>query len=83
MSARGLAILATVLAAGCGRCGGASRSAEPGSRTVALVQGEPVTSEAVRRELAQAIGGTATMEGDPAVARRRVLEDLVDRALLL
>jgi peptidyl-prolyl cis-trans isomerase C len=84
LSARGLAILAAVLAAGCGRCGGASSgSAEPGSRTVALVQGEPITSEAVRRELAQAIGGTATMEGDPAVARRRVLEDLVDRALLL
>jgi peptidyl-prolyl cis-trans isomerase C len=84
LSARGLAILATVLAAGCGRCGGASsRSAEPGSRTVALVQGEPITTEAVHRELAQAIGGTATMEGDPAVARRRVLEDLVDHALLL
>ena len=84
MSVRRLAILVTVLAAGCGRCGGASSgSADPGSRTIALVHGEPITGEAVRRELAQSIGGDATMEGDPAVARRRVLEDLIERALLL
>ncbi|HSM93458.1 MAG TPA: peptidyl-prolyl cis-trans isomerase [Anaeromyxobacteraceae bacterium] len=84
MRARALAVLATVLAAACGRCGGAaSRSADPGARTVALVNGQPITAEAIRRELDQSIGGSATMEGDPAVARRRVLEDLVDRALLL
>ena len=84
MSPRGLALLATVLAAGCGRCGGASSGpADPSSVTVALVHGEPITGEAVRRELAQSFAGNATIEGDPAIARRRVLDDLIDRALLL
>jgi len=77
-------MVAVVLAAGCGRCGGAaSRTADPATRTVALVHGEPITAEAVRRELAQSFEGSATMVGDPAIARRRVLDDLVDRALLL
>jgi len=79
-----LIIAAAALAAACGRCGGgASRHADPSSRTVALVQGEPITGEAVRRELAQSFEGDATLEGSPEVARRRILEDLIDRALLL
>jgi peptidyl-prolyl cis-trans isomerase C len=50
---------------------------------VALVQGEPITGEAVRRELAQSFEGNATLEGSPDVARKRILDGLVDRALLL
>lgn len=82
---RGLAIVAVVLAAGCGRCGGgaSSRRGELSGRAVALVNGEPVTAEALHRELAQSFGGEATIEGDPAIARRRVLDNLIDRALLL
>lgn len=77
-------LLVALTIAGCGRCGGASsRSADPATRTVALVQGVPISAEAVRRELSQSIGGNATIEGDPGVARRRVLDDLIDRALLL
>jgi peptidyl-prolyl cis-trans isomerase C len=80
----GLVISAAVLAAACGRCGGgSSRSADPGGRIVALVHGEPITGEAVRRELSQSFEGNATMEGSPDLARRRILDDLVDRALLL
>jgi peptidyl-prolyl cis-trans isomerase C len=81
---RGAVILAAVLAAACGRCGGArSSDAGPAAGTVALVRGEPITGEAVRRELSQSFEGDATIEGNPAVARRRVLDDLVDRTLLL
>lgn len=81
---RGLLIAAVALAAACGRCGGgASKTSDAGTRTVALVQGEPITGEAVRRELAQSFEGSATIEGDPSVARRRILDGLVDRALLL
>lgn len=81
---RALVIVAAVLAAACGRCGGASsRATNPAARTVALVQGEPITGEAVRRELAQSFEGNATIEGNPDVARQRILDDLIDRALLL
>jgi peptidyl-prolyl cis-trans isomerase C len=81
---RGAIILAAVLAAACGKCGGAPTSgANPGAATVALVHGEPITGEAVRRELSQSFGGNAALEGDPALARRRVLDDLIDRVLLL
>lgn len=81
---RGLVITAALLAAACGRCGGgSSRSTDPSTRIVALVHGEPITGEAVRRELAQSFEGSATLEGNPEVARRRILDGLVDRALLL
>lgn len=80
---QGLLLGAVVLAAACGRCGGGARTADPAARTVALVQGEPITGEAVRRELAQSFEGNATLEGSPEVVRRRILDDLVDRALLL
>jgi peptidyl-prolyl cis-trans isomerase C len=81
---RAAAILVAVLAAACGRCGGAPASpADAGARTVALVNGEPITGDAVRRELSQSFAGDAKIEGDLSVARRRVLDDLVDRALLL
>jgi parvulin-like peptidyl-prolyl isomerase len=81
---RALLLLAAAgLAAGCGR--GGDRSAASGSapRPVALVNGEPITAEALRRELdhARAQGGEG---GSPdGVLRRRLLDDAVDRALLL
>jgi len=82
---RGAAVIfAAVLAAACGRCGGARTSnAAPADRTVALANGEPVTAQALHRELSQSFAGSATLEGSPDVARRRVLDDLIDRALLL
>jgi peptidyl-prolyl cis-trans isomerase C len=80
---RGAVILAAVLAAACGRCGGARSPVASAAGTVALVNGEPITGEAVRRELKQSFEGDATIEGNPAVARRRVLDGLVDRTLLL
>lgn len=81
---RGLLVAALSLAAACGRCGsGPSTAVDPATRTVALVQGEPITGEAVRRELAQSFEGDAALEGRPEVARRRILDGLIDRALLL
>jgi parvulin-like peptidyl-prolyl isomerase len=49
---------------------------------VALVNGEPIAAEAVRREMAHARTG-AEGESLDGAARRHLLDDLVDRALLL
>jgi parvulin-like peptidyl-prolyl isomerase len=49
---------------------------------VALVNGEPVAPEAVARELRQTRAG-GEGEDPTELVRRRVLDDLVDRALLL
>ena len=80
-----LALATAFLAAACGRgCGGAASSAPAGPTPVALVNGEPILPETVTRELAQARAGpNAEGEGPPDLARQRVLDDLVDRALLL
>jgi peptidyl-prolyl cis-trans isomerase C len=79
-----LGLLALVtLAAACGRCGGgAATAAAPGPRAVALVNGEPIPAEALGRELRQIRAG-AEGEAVSEPLRRRVLDDLVDRALLL
>ncbi len=77
------AILALVaLAAGCGRCGGGKRDAAPQPRAVAVVNGEPIAADAVARELRETAAGEGQPEGLD-VLRQRVLDDLVDRALLL
>jgi peptidyl-prolyl cis-trans isomerase C len=77
-------LAALALATGCGRCG-SSREAGPAARAVAVVNGEPIAAETLARELreAGAGAGASTAEGQGDVLRRRVLDELVDRALLL
>jgi len=77
-------ILAVALAAAaCGRCGGGARPASPAPPpAVALVNGEPITAAALARELKQTGAGGAT-DGQGAVPRQQVLDDLIDQALLL
>jgi peptidyl-prolyl cis-trans isomerase C len=52
---------------------------------VAVVNGEPIAAETLARELreARAGAGAGTAESGGEVLRRRVLDELVDRALLL
>jgi len=75
-------VAALALAAGCGRCGG-SREAAQAARVVATVNEEPVPAESLARELREARVGTGGGEGQSEGLRRRVLDELVDRALLL
>jgi parvulin-like peptidyl-prolyl isomerase len=80
--AQSAAALALVLSLGCGRCGG-SREAERAARAVAVVNGEPIPAQALARDLREARAGAGEGEGSGDVLRRRVLDELVDRALLL
>jgi peptidyl-prolyl cis-trans isomerase C len=73
---------ALVLTLGCGRCGG-SREAERASRAVAVVNGEAIAAETLARDLREARAGAGEGEGKGDVLRRRILDELVDRALLL
>jgi len=76
------AILAIALGlAACGRCGAHREAAPAAPPPVAVVNGEPILPEAVARELRDARAGDAPGPLEPV--RRRVLDDLVDRALLL
>lgn len=78
-------ILAAALAAlsGCSRCGGGGKESAGATRTVALVNGEPVSAEVLAHELRDARAGAGEGEGQGDVLKRRVLDELVDRALLL
>jgi peptidyl-prolyl cis-trans isomerase C len=79
----GLLVAVTLAAAACGRCGGGAATTGPGGpRPVAVVNGEPIPAEALARELRQIRAG-ADGEAVTEPLRRRVLDDLVDRALLL
>jgi peptidyl-prolyl cis-trans isomerase C len=79
-----LPIAAAALALGCGRCGGApDGGAAAPARAVATVNGEPVGADALSRELRDAVAGVSGGAGPGDGLRRRVLDDLVDRALLL
>jgi parvulin-like peptidyl-prolyl isomerase len=78
-----LAIVAAAsLAAACGRCGGHKKDAAAPPRAVAVVNGEPIAADALARELRETRAGEAQPDGVD-VLRRRVLDDLIDRALLL
>jgi len=79
----GLLALVTLTVAGCGRCGGGAATAPAvGPRAIAVVNGEPVSAEALARELRQIRAG-GEGEAPSEALRKRVLDDLVDRALLL
>jgi peptidyl-prolyl cis-trans isomerase C len=83
VSPRAALLAVTVATAACGRCGsGATPAGPPAPPAVALVNGEPIAATTLARELAQTRAG-AGGEGPGEVMRQRVLEDLVDRALLL
>ena len=77
-----LAAAALVLGLGCSRCGG-SREAAKAAHTVAVVNGEPVSADALARDLRDARAGAGEGEGSLDVLRRKVLDELVDKALLL
>jgi peptidyl-prolyl cis-trans isomerase C len=80
-----VAILAAALAAGCSRCGSGQKDGHPAPRAVALVNGEPIGADLFAGELREAQAG-AGGEGELQardVLRRRILDELVDRALLL
>jgi peptidyl-prolyl cis-trans isomerase C len=82
---RRIAVTAAALALtfGCGRCGGA-REAERAARAVAVVNGEPIAAEALARDLREARAGAGEGEGGKDdVLRRRLLDELVERTLLL
>ncbi len=77
-----LTVAALALAVGCGRCGG-SREAAQAARAVAVVNGESIGAETLARELRETRAGAGSAEAQGEVLRRRVLDELVDRALLL
>jgi len=72
--------LAGLALSACSKGGGPSGNA-PAARPVALVNGEPVLPAALAVELRQSRAGEG--DGPADVVRQRVLDDLIDRALLL
>jgi peptidyl-prolyl cis-trans isomerase C len=76
--------LAAALSVGCSRCGEprAPKTAPP-PRPLALVNGEPVATEALERELREAQAGTAGASPAVDVLKRRILDKLIERSLLL
>lgn len=79
-----LVVALAAAAAACGRCGGdrAKRGADA-PRTVALVNGEPIPADALDRELEQSKASGGEGEGRVDVLRQRILDEMIDRALLL
>jgi peptidyl-prolyl cis-trans isomerase C len=77
------ALAALALASGCSRCGASTRDAASAARAVATVNGETISADALARELRDARVGTEDGGGGTDVLRRRVLDELVDRTLLL
>jgi peptidyl-prolyl cis-trans isomerase C len=78
-----LTVAAALAASGCARCGGGGKEAAPAVRTVALVNGEPVSVDVLAHELRDARAGAAEGDAQGDVLRRRVLDEIVDRVLLL
>lgn len=75
-----LTLAAVLAAAGCSRGG---KQAAPAARTVALVNGEPISAQDLARELKDARAGAGEGEAQGDALRRRILDELVDRSLLL
>jgi peptidyl-prolyl cis-trans isomerase C len=78
-----LTLAVALAASGCARCGGGGKDAAAQVRTVALVNGEPISAEVLAHELRDARAGAGEGDAQGDVLRRRVLDELVDRALLL
>ena len=78
-----LALGATVALASCGRCGEKPVLSKEAPRPVAVVNGEPIAGEAIRRELDHARAGGGEGEAPDTALRRRLLDDAIERALLL
>jgi peptidyl-prolyl cis-trans isomerase C len=77
-------IVTAALAAGCDRCQGPRQpQVAPAPRSVALVNGEPVPAEALERELREAQAGTAGAASGVELLKRRIVDELVERTLLL
>jgi peptidyl-prolyl cis-trans isomerase C len=76
-------LAAALAASGCARCGGGGKDAAAAVRTVALVNGEPISADVLAHELRDARAGAAEGDAQGDVLRKRVLDELVDRALLL
>jgi peptidyl-prolyl cis-trans isomerase C len=76
--------LVVALVAGCGRCQGANPpQASPAPRAVATVNGELIPAAALERELREAQAGTAGAAAGVDVLKHRILDELVERTLLL
>ncbi|HEX9051870.1 MAG TPA: peptidyl-prolyl cis-trans isomerase [Anaeromyxobacter sp.] len=78
-----LAVATLAAASGCSRCGAGTKDAATAARAVATVNGEILSADALARELRDARVGTEDGGGGLDVLRRRVLDELVDRAVLL
>ena len=76
-------LAALAVASGCSRCGASTKDAASAARAVATVNGETISADALARELRDARVGTEEGGGGVDVLRRRVLDELVDRAVLL
>jgi peptidyl-prolyl cis-trans isomerase C len=83
MPRRAALLLVVGIAAGCGRCGGNRPQGGAGPQAVALVNGEPISADALHLELAQSRASGPEGGGRVDLVRRRVLDEMIDRALLL
>ena len=77
------ALAGAALVAGCGRCAGKPAPGREAPRPVAVVNGEPIAREAIQRELAHARAAGGEGEAPDGVLRRRLLDDAIERTLLL
>jgi len=76
--------LSAILGASCGRCQGPRPpQAAPAPRAVATVNGEAIPAEALERELRDVQAGTAGAGSGEELLRHRIVDELVERALLL
>lgn len=83
MRALPITLAALAAALGCSRCGATPKDAASAARAIATVNGETIPADALARELRDARVGAEEGGAGLDVLRRRVLDDLVDRALLL
>jgi peptidyl-prolyl cis-trans isomerase C len=78
-----LSLAALLAASGCARCGGGAPDAASGLRAVAVVNGEAIDAEVLRHALRDVRAGADAAGGEGDLPRRRALDELVDRALLM